>query len=61
MTGRYSGKEGSMEPRINTRAANPALLDAMVALQQAVNASGLDESLIMLIDIRASQINGCGH
>lgn len=50
-----------MEPRINTRKASPALLDAMVALQQVVNHSGLDESLIMLIDIRASQINGCGH
>lgn len=50
-----------MEPRINTRRAAPALLDAMVALQQVVNASGLDESLIMLIDIRASEINGCGH
>lgn len=32
---------------------------AMLALQKAVNESGLDPSLLELVKIRASQINGC--
>lgn len=34
---------------------------AMFGLQQAVDSSGLEKSLIHLVKIRASQINGCAY
>jgi len=34
---------------------------AMLQLQRAVNASGLEHSLLELVKIRASQINGCAY
>jgi AhpD family alkylhydroperoxidase len=34
---------------------------AMLALQQAVETSGLDHALLELVKIRASQINGCAY
>jgi alkylhydroperoxidase family enzyme len=43
------------------RQANPDVMAPMGAMTQAVRQSGLDPQLIQLIDIRASQINGCGH
>ena len=33
----------------------------MVALNRAVNDSGLDKRLLELLKLRASQINGCGY
>jgi AhpD family alkylhydroperoxidase len=49
-----------MHSRIDTTKyrKTPASL-AMSGLQQAVEASGLEHSLLELIKIRASQINGC--
>lgn len=47
-------------PRLNTGKANPQVTEPMMAMSQAVGDSELDRSLIELIDIRASQINGCG-
>lgn len=41
--------------------ANPDVVRPMAQLGQAVRQSGLDPKLVQLIDIRASQINGCGH
>src|SRR5690554_6139218 len=46
-------------PRLNYAKAAPAVLQAMLALQATVNASGLDETLLNLVKLRASQINGC--
>lgn len=37
----------------------PAVLEALRALGQAIDQSGLEKSLTELIKIRASQINGC--
>ena len=34
---------------------------ALIALQQAIETSGLDHSLSELVKIRASQINGCAY
>jgi AhpD family alkylhydroperoxidase len=48
-----------MTPRLNYFAAAPKLLQAMMALEKAVLASGLEHSLIELVKTRASQINGC--
>lgn len=47
------------QPRINYRTASTLALPAMLALQQAANRSGLEHSLIELVKLRASQINGC--
>jgi AhpD family alkylhydroperoxidase len=49
-----------MTPRIrDPRAAAPEAIKAMVALEAALAASGLEHSLIELIKLRASQISGC--
>jgi alkylhydroperoxidase family enzyme len=49
-----------MEPRLNSHQANPDVVKPMMAMGKAVHDSGLDEKLVQLIEIRASQINGCG-
>jgi AhpD family alkylhydroperoxidase len=51
-----------MEPRIAQRALYalvPETPKALLALSAAVKKSGLETSLIELVKIRASQINGC--
>ena len=48
-----------MEPRLNPYKAAPEIMKAMFAFEAAVAGSGLEASLIELIKIRASQINGC--
>lgn len=48
-----------MDSRIDYTKASPAALKAMYALQTAVNGSGLESSLLELIKLRVSQINGC--
>ena len=51
-----------MTPRITSPAtAAPETYQAMVRLEQAVAASGLEHSLLELIKIRVSQINGCAY
>ena len=50
-----------MKPRLNPYAAAPAAMDAMVALETYVHNCGLEPSLIELVKIRASQINGCAY
>src|SRR5215510_3773143 len=37
------------------------ILGAMFNLGAAVRRSGLEESLVLLVDVRASQINGCAY
>jgi AhpD family alkylhydroperoxidase len=49
-----------MKPRIASAAAmSGRTARAMLELQKAVNETGLETSLLGLIEIRASQINGC--
>ena len=48
-----------MSARLNPYAAAPELISAMIALETAVVSSGLEHSLIELVKMRASQINGC--
>ncbi len=50
-----------MDHRMNYGAAAPGTLDAMLALSKSLQQSGLDESLLNLISLRASQINGCAY
>jgi AhpD family alkylhydroperoxidase len=47
--------------RINIKKASPEAIKAMFGLQAAVNNSGLEQSLLHLLEVRASQINGCAH
>jgi AhpD family alkylhydroperoxidase len=48
-----------MKPRLNSYQVAPAVMQAMQALETAVQKIGLEPTLIELVKIRASQINGC--
>lgn len=48
-----------MNARTDFYKASPDALKAMIALESAVNKLGLENSLLDLIKLRASQINGC--
>ncbi len=50
-----------MKQRLDFFAKAPALMQAVVALNKAVQESGLEHSLLHLIKLRASQINGCAY
>jgi AhpD family alkylhydroperoxidase len=50
-----------MKPRLNPYRAAPEMMQALVALETAVQASGLEQALIDLVKTRASQINGCAY
>jgi len=49
------------QPRLNYREAAPEAIRAMIALDAAVGKSGLEHSLVDLVKLRASQINGCSY
>lgn len=52
----------AITPRIDpTRHMATDAARAMLSLQRAVEASGLERSLLELVKIRASQINGCAY
>ncbi len=49
-----------MEPRMKQPiAALPGAMEAMMGLISSIGKSGLDEPVKRLVDLRASQINGC--
>src|SRR5215467_1955411 len=48
-----------MKPRMNYFQAAPETIRAMMALENTIQSSGLEKSLMELVKIRASQINGC--
>ncbi len=48
-----------MKARLNPFAAGPAIMKAMLTFSEAVSASALEHSLMELVKMRASQINGC--
>ncbi|MCE1114587.1 MULTISPECIES: carboxymuconolactone decarboxylase family protein [Pseudomonas] len=50
-----------MHDRIEWAKAAPEAYKAMVGLEQALIQSGLEHSLLELIRLRASQINGCAY
>lgn len=53
-------KDLKMNPRIRNHFKHmPDGLKAMTALEASIAASGLEHSLIELVKLRASQINGC--
>ncbi|HEY2023831.1 carboxymuconolactone decarboxylase family protein [Paraburkholderia sp.] len=48
-----------MEPRLDFYKANPAVIKAMLGLEERIGKSALEKSLTDLVRLRASQINGC--
>jgi AhpD family alkylhydroperoxidase len=54
-------KDTNMTPRLNPYTAAPEMVQAFLALSNAVAESGLEKSLLELVKIRSSQINGCAN
>ncbi len=50
-----------MTTRTNPYKAAPATMKALIALEEAARASGIEESLRHLVKTRASQINRCAY
>jgi AhpD family alkylhydroperoxidase len=50
-----------MNARIDYYNASPDAMKAMIALEVAVGKLGLESSLLELIKLRASQVNGCAY
>jgi AhpD family alkylhydroperoxidase len=50
-----------MKPRIDYLRVAPGAVEAMLGLSKYLRTSGLEESLVNLICLRASQINGCAY
>ena len=48
-----------MQARLDAFQACPELMQAMLQLEERVRGAGLEPSLIHLVKLRASQINGC--
>jgi AhpD family alkylhydroperoxidase len=54
-------KETRMEARLDFKKISPEVYKAMLGLEKTVNASYLEASLLDLVRLRASQINGCAQ
>jgi AhpD family alkylhydroperoxidase len=50
-----------MKARIDLIHVSPGILHAMLGLERQVHQSGLDRTLLDLVRMRASQINGCAY
>lgn len=50
-----------MKPRIEMSAIHAGPMQAMMGLEAQIRRSGLEHTLLELVKIRASQINGCAY
>lgn len=50
-----------MNVRLNYGKAAPGVYEAMDALDQYLQGCGLDRTVVLLVQLRASQINGCAY
>lgn len=50
-----------MNARINLMQVNPGVIQSMLGLEKQVRKSGLDHTLLDLVRMRASQLNGCAY
>ena len=50
-----------MQPRIEYGEVAPGATTAMLGLEDYVRRSGLEPSLLELVKVRVSQINGCAY
>jgi AhpD family alkylhydroperoxidase len=54
-------KEINMKPRIDFRRVNPRIQQRLLAINIHLHGSSLGSRLLHLVEIRASQINGCAQ
>lgn len=59
LTSTHHRKGNIVEPRLNYWNTSPKLMQAFLALNNAIESSGLEKNLMHLVKLRASQINGC--
>ncbi len=52
---------GETRPRVAAREKAPEAYQAMAALERYIRRCGLEQPLIELVKLRASQINGCAY
>lgn len=52
---------GHTAPRIDVAKIAPKAIEPILALERYIHTLGLDERLIELVKLRASQINGCAY
>lgn len=50
-----------MEQRLDFYKASPATIKALIGLEERIGKSGLEQPLVELVRLRASQINGCAY
>jgi AhpD family alkylhydroperoxidase len=50
-----------MKPRLNLGAVSPGAYRAMLGLEKFIHESGIEEKLVHMLKMRASQINGCAY
>jgi AhpD family alkylhydroperoxidase len=50
-----------MKPRIDARRTNPKVQQHLLAIQSYLHGSSLGSRLLHLVELRASQINGCAQ
>ena len=50
-----------MKARLNFGAAAPGAYHAMLGLEKFIHESSIDQKLVHLLEMRASQINGCAY
>ncbi|HEX2924014.1 MAG TPA: carboxymuconolactone decarboxylase family protein [Chloroflexota bacterium] len=50
-----------MEPRLDFKKVAPGAMKVMLGLEDYVHGSGLESSLLHLVKIRASLLNGCAY
>ena len=50
-----------MKARLNYAKAAPGVYDAMAGLERYLHNCGLEKTLLVLVKLRASQINGCAY
>lgn len=55
------GARGAHAPRVDYTSAGPWALGAMMGLERGVRGAGLEESLLELVRLRASHMNGCAY
>lgn len=50
-----------MKERLDYKSASPGAFQAMLGIEKHVRQSGLEQSLLELVKMRVSQINGCAY
>ena len=50
-----------MEPRFNYAKSSPGAVKAMLDMERYLHGCGLEEALLHMVKLRASQINGCAY